>query len=108
MDAERVTAVVIGDAIAVHRELGPGLLESTYEACLTALLRGRGLRVERQVALPVVFRGQPLERAYRVDLRVECCVIVEVAPAASRHPLDNKSPHPEKNARPARNARSTR
>ena len=70
MDADRVTAVVIGEAIAVHRELGPGLLESTYEACLSLLLKGRGLRVERQVALPVVYRGHRVDCAYRVDLRV--------------------------------------
>jgi GxxExxY protein len=83
MDADRVTAVVIGDAIAVHREVGPGLLESTYEACLASLLKGRGLRVERQVALPVVYRGQRLDCAYRVDLRVAGCVIVELKSIAA-------------------------
>lgn len=75
---DAITAGIIGDAIAVHRELGPGLLESTYEACLTALLSKRGWRVERQVAMPVVFQGERLECAYRLDLLVERQVVVEL------------------------------
>jgi GxxExxY protein len=65
-----------GDAIAVHRELGPGMLESTHEVCLTWLLTQRGLGVERQVPMPVVFRGQQLDCGYRLDLLVERRVVV--------------------------------
>ncbi|MGH7481221.1 MAG: GxxExxY protein [Longimicrobiales bacterium] len=70
--------LVIGEAISVHRELGPGLLESTYEACLTHALASGGLRVERQVATPVVFRGKRLECGYRIDMLVEGAVVVEI------------------------------
>jgi GxxExxY protein len=63
-----ITERIIGAAITVHRELGPGLLESTYEACLARLLLRRGSTVERQAALPVVFQGERLDCGYRVDL----------------------------------------
>ena len=66
-----VTEAIIGEAIAIHRELGPGLLESTYEACLMALLARRGIQVERQVAMPIVFQGERLDCGYRLDILVE-------------------------------------
>ena len=69
---------VIGAAIRVHEELGPGLLESAYEACLSFELVNQGLRVERQVPLPLVYRGQRLECGYRIDMVVEEELIVEV------------------------------
>ena len=69
---------VIGAAIAVHRALGPGLLESTYEACLPYELAERGLKAERQKPLPVVYRGVHLDCGYRLDLVVEDVVIVEL------------------------------
>jgi GxxExxY protein len=62
----------------VHRELGPGLLESAYEACLAFELESRGLRVERQRSLPVVYRGVRVDCGYRMDLIVEEQVIVEL------------------------------
>jgi GxxExxY protein len=73
-----VTEAIIGDAIDVHRELGPGLLESTYEACLESLLLRRELKVERQLAIPITFRGERIDRAYRIDLLVENRVVVEI------------------------------
>ncbi|MBZ5559663.1 MAG: GxxExxY protein [Acidobacteriia bacterium] len=73
-----VTEQVISAAIAVHHELGPGMLESAYEACLVSELLDRELVVERQKALPLVYRGRVLECGYRVDLLVEGAVIVEV------------------------------
>ena len=73
-----ITDRVIGAAIQVHRALGPGLLESAYEACLPFELTDRGLKVEQQVPLPVVYRGVNLECGYRLDLLVEDVVIVEV------------------------------
>ena len=80
-DADRlngITKQVIGAAIEVHRELGPGMLESAYEACLMYELLQRGLRVERQRPVPVVYKNQTLHCGYRIDLLVEDEVIVEV------------------------------
>lgn len=75
---DSITAEIIGAAIEVHRELGPGLLETTYESCLEAVLLDRGLAVRRQHALPLTFRGRHLEGGYRLDLLVEASVVVEV------------------------------
>lgn len=78
MRVNEVTAAVIGAAIEVHRELGPGLLESTYEACLLHELIERGFSVERQKRLPVQYRGVRIDCGYRIDLLVEGQVIVEL------------------------------
>lgn len=69
---------VIGCAIAVHRELGPGLLESAYEECLCYELGARGIPFERQVLLPVVYRAVRLDCGYRRDIVVEGKLIIEV------------------------------
>jgi GxxExxY protein len=71
-----ITEAIIGAAIAVHRELGPGLLESAYEACLTYELAERKLKVERQKGLPVTYHGVQLDCGYRIDLLVEEQVVV--------------------------------
>lgn len=73
-----LTQTIISCAIAVHHELGPGMLESAYEACLAFELLDRGLFVERQKALPLIYRGQTLDCGYRIDLMIERLVIVEV------------------------------
>jgi GxxExxY protein len=73
-----ITDAIIDCALAVHRELGPGLLESCYEECLTFVLLERGLNVERQKPLPLTFRGHHIGCAYRLDLLVEDAVVVEV------------------------------
>ena len=75
MEEDKVTAAVIGAAIEVHRELGPGLLESTYEACLAYELTQRGLKVLRQLQLPVVYKEIRVECGYRIDLLVEDAVV---------------------------------
>jgi len=75
---ERVGRAIIGAAIAVHRALGPGLLESAYEICLVHELERRGNAVLRQMALPVVYEAVKLEAGYRVDLMVDGVVVVEV------------------------------
>ena len=75
---DRITKTIIGAAIEVHRALGPGLLESAYEACLAFELVERGLMVEQQKPLPVIYRGIKLDCAYRLNLLVEGEVIVEV------------------------------
>ena len=73
-----LTRQIIGAAIDVHRALGPGLLESAYERCLEHELDLRHLQVERQVALPVVYKDLVVEKAYFVDLLVEGKVVVEL------------------------------
>ena len=73
-----VTDIVIGAAIAVHRELGPGLLESTYEACVMCEHTERGVAVERQKSLPVNYRGVRIDCGYRIDLLVGNEVVVEL------------------------------
>jgi GxxExxY protein len=77
-DINEVTGLVIGAAIRVHRELGPGLLESAYEACLAFEIAHSGLRVERQMAVPLTYRGLHLDCGYRIDLFVERTVVLEV------------------------------
>jgi len=74
----RITEDIIAAGIQVHRTLGPGLLESAYEACLVFELVERGLKVEQQKPLPVNYRGVRLDCGYRLDLFVEDMVIVEV------------------------------
>lgn len=70
--------MVIGAAIEVHRELGPGLLESIYEQCLTEELRQRGLAYEKQKPIPLKYKGKSLDQELRIDLYVESQLIVEV------------------------------
>ena len=74
----RITERIIGAAIRVHTALGPGLLESVYESCLAFEIEDHVLKVERQKALPVVYRGVEIECGYRLDLLVEDAVVVEL------------------------------
>jgi GxxExxY protein len=69
---------VMGAALRVHSALGPGLLESAYEACLAHELEKAGLRVARQVPLQVLYDGVVLDCAYRMDIVVEGCLIIEI------------------------------
>ncbi len=78
MELNEITREIIGAAIDVHRALGPGLLESAYEACLAFELRRRGLLVEQQKPVPLVYHDVKLDCGYRLDLFVERQVIVEV------------------------------
>jgi GxxExxY protein len=82
-----ITESIISAAIAVHRELGPGLLESAYESCLVYELLQQGLTVERQKALPVNYRGVKVDCGYRIDLLVEDAVIVELKAVESIEPI---------------------
>ncbi len=70
--------IIIGCAIEVHKQLGPGLLESTYEACLAHELRRKGLNIVQQQALPVIYKGIKLEAGYRIDILAEQKVIIEI------------------------------
>ena len=78
MEVNNLTKTIIGAAIEVHRTLGPGLLESTYEACLFYELEQMGIFVERQVELPVKYKNVRVEIGYKIDLLVENQVIIEV------------------------------
>jgi GxxExxY protein len=77
-NAKDLTEIVIGCAIEVHRALGPGLLESAYEICLCRELGLRGIHFERQVAIPVEFKGVKLDCGYRADLIVRGKILVEI------------------------------
>jgi GxxExxY protein len=77
-DLNRLTERIIGAAMRVHTALGPGLLESAYEACLAYELTEAGLKVERQRKLPITYRELRLEEGYRIDLLVENLVVVEL------------------------------
>jgi GxxExxY protein len=82
-----ITELIIGAAMDVHTALGPGLLESAYEACLEFELTQRGLAVERQKTLPITYRGLKLDAGYRLDLLVEEEVIVEVKAVDTLAPI---------------------
>jgi GxxExxY protein len=77
-ELDSITREIIGGAIQVHRALGPGLLESAYQACLVHESRQRGLRVAEHVAVPVSYGGVQLDCGYRLDLLVNDRVVVEV------------------------------
>jgi GxxExxY protein len=78
MDENELSHKIIGAAIEVHRNLGPGLLESIYEEALTIELHQQGIVYERQKLVPVIYKGMRLETSFRVDLMVNNCVIVEL------------------------------
>lgn len=75
---ENLTKQILGAAIEVHRELGPGLLESAYEECLCHELNLRQLSFERQVSIPVLYKGIKLDCGYKLDILVEQTVILEL------------------------------
>src|SRR5262245_63675828 len=77
-NVNRLTEIVIGCAIEVHRALGPGLLESAYEICLCRELTLHGIAFERQVAIPVEYKGVKLDCGYRADLIVGGKILVEI------------------------------
>lgn len=78
MEINKITEINIGCAIEVHKQLGPGLLESTYEACLYYELIKAGINVQRQVPMPLIHKGVHLEQGYRIDLLIENCIVLEI------------------------------
>ena len=84
---ERIGGQILTSAMRVHSVLGPGLLESAYEACLAHEIGKAGLTVDRQVALPIEYDGQRLEAGYRLDLLVEQIVVVEVKAVEKLTPI---------------------
>lgn len=77
-EIEKIGKQIVDAAFEVHSELGPGLLESVYEICLVEELKERGLTVERQVKLPVVYKDKILQKEFIIDILVEKCVIIEL------------------------------
>ena len=75
---QKLTERIIGAALAIHKNLGPGLLESAYEECLAYELRERGMPIDRHQAVPVVYEKVRLDCGYRIDILVEKSVIVEL------------------------------
>jgi len=87
LEQEKLTETIIGAAIEVHKELGPGLLESSYDAALAQELSLRGLHFERQKDMPVNYKGGLLEVGYRLDFLIEDRVIVELKAVEKLHPI---------------------
>ena len=87
MNLNGVTEQIIGAAIEVHKTLGPGLLESVYEECLCHELSLRGAVFERQVLLPVEYKGLKLDCGYRLDLLVKKAVVVELKAVERIEPI---------------------
>ena len=81
MTENELGTIIIESAIAVHRELGPGLLETVYEVALTYELKQRGLKAERQVPVPIKYKGIRFEEGFRADIFVEDRIIVELKSA---------------------------
>jgi len=76
-EIELVATQLVDSMLAVHRELGPGLLESTYQECLAYELRDRGIEVRCEVELPVKYKGLDIEAGYRIDMLVADCIVIE-------------------------------
>jgi len=87
LELNQITERIIGAAIEVHQELGPGLLESAYETCLAHVLIGQGFFVERQKIQPIHFRGLELDEGYWLDLLVDRRVVVELKAVERLLPL---------------------
>lgn len=87
MEINQITEKIIGCAIEVHKNLGPGLLESSYEECLVFELNKAGLKVERQRPVPVVYKDIKLDCGYRLDILVENTVVVELKVVDAINPV---------------------
>ncbi len=86
-ELNRLNSESIGAAIEVHRNLGPGLLESAYESCLSWELRQRGLDVQNQVPVPIHYKGITLDEGYRIDLLVEGKLLLELKSIDKMQPI---------------------
>ena len=87
MEINQITEKIIGCAIEVHKNLGPGLLESAYVECLLFELRNTGLKAERQIAVPVVYKDIKLGCGYRIDILVEQTVVIELKTVDEINPV---------------------
>jgi GxxExxY protein len=85
MHENKIGSIILDAAYSVHTELGAGLLESTYEACLTYEVVKRGLQIAAQVPLPVIYKGIKLDCGYRIDFMAEGKVLVEIKSVEALH-----------------------
>src|SRR5258708_7194563 len=84
---EQLVTEVVDSAYKVHKAFGPGLLESAYETCLVVELKKRNLKVERQVVVPLIYEGEIVETAFRIDLLIQDQLIVELKAVEKTLPL---------------------
>lgn len=87
LNENEIARIAVDAMVLVHRELGPGLLESSYQHCLAYELAERGLAVETEVVLPLTFKGVKLDAGYRIDVWIERKVILEVKSVEALHPI---------------------
>jgi GxxExxY protein len=87
-ECERLGKIILDCAFEVHKELGPGLLESIYEECLCEELRNRNINVQNQVYLPLKYKGRKLDKNFRVDVLVENVIILEIKSVYDIYPID--------------------
>ncbi|MBQ0736395.1 GxxExxY protein [Aquimarina celericrescens] len=78
MTEDEISRIVIGCAIEVHKNLGPGLLESAYQECLCYELKNKGLEIQKEKALPVIYKDIKLDQGYRIDILIENKVVIEL------------------------------
>lgn len=90
MDVNKITADIVDAAIGIHRELGPGLLESVYELVLVAELRRRGHAVKNQVPFSFEYNGQKIDNAFRIDVLVDDTIVIELKSTESISPVHAK------------------
>src|SRR5215813_14851062 len=88
MNPNQITSEIISAAMKIHRRLGPGLLESAYEACMEYELKIAGMQVERQKAVPLIYEAVKLECGFRADLVVNGLIAVELKCKEALHPVD--------------------
>ncbi len=86
-DLELISYTVIGLAIEVHRQLGPGLLESAYQECLFYEIKKAGLKVEKEITLPIIYKEIKLDQGYRIDLLVENKLVIELKTVENYTPV---------------------
>lgn len=86
-DLEAISYAVIGLAIEVHRQLGPGLLESAYQECLFYEIKKAGLKVEKEITLPIIYKEIKLDQGYRIDLLVENKLVIELKTVENYTPV---------------------
>ncbi len=87
LDLNQLSSEIIGVAIEVHKELGPGLLESTYEECMCYEFRIRNISFERQKPMPITYKGNTLDCGYRLDILVEHAIIIELKACEKLEPI---------------------
>lgn len=90
MEINQITGAIVDAAYHIHEEAGPGLLESVYERILADILTGQGFAVQRQVIIPIHFAGIIYEEAFRADMIVENCVIIEIKSVDRLAPIHKK------------------